>query len=110
ALRALLLEHEAPDELLLLLARALADDLKNLFITMVLVVLDPRGHRLEFANAGHGPAMLYSARTQQFTQLEATGMPLGVMPDAKYPAGPPLSVAAGDIVFLCTDGIVEATD
>ena len=110
ALRTLLLEHNSPDELLSMLASALADDLSNLFITMILVTLDPAAHRFEFANAGHGPAVHYSAANGKFTHLDATGMPLGVIPNAAYPLGAPRQLAPGDMVLLCTDGIVEAMD
>lgn len=110
ALRTLILEHHSPDELLNLLGQALADDLDNLFITIILVMLDPRTHRIEFSNAGHGPAMHYSATTGRFTPLSATGMPLGVVPGTKYPPGTPEQLAPGDMLFLCTDGIVEAMD
>jgi sigma-B regulation protein RsbU (phosphoserine phosphatase) len=110
ALRALLLEHSSADVLLQMLARALADDLHGPFITMVLVALDPKTHRAEFANAGHAPAMHYSAANSQFHELDSTGVPLGVVEDAEYPLGPPIDMQPGDLIFLCTDGIVEAMD
>lgn len=110
ALRTLVLEHHSPEELLNLLGQALADDLDNLFITVILVMLDAGSHRIEFANAGHGPAMHYCAATGKFAPLSATGMPLGVVPGTKYPAGPPVQLAVCDMLLLCTDGIVEAMD
>ncbi len=110
ALRALLLEHSSADVLLKLLARALADDLHGPFITMILVTLDPQSHRAEFANAGHAPAMHYSAADGRFHELDSTGVPLGVVDDADYPLGPPIDMQCGDLIFLCTDGIVEAMD
>ncbi len=111
SLRTLLLEHTQPQQLLELLGRAIHDDLQpGAFVTMVLAVLDPLQHRLEFANAGHGPAFVYSPSKQSFENLDATGVPLGVLEVACYPAGPVTCLEPGDMVVLCTDGIVEAMD
>ncbi len=109
ALRALVVEHHRPDELLYLLNRSLAPDLQDgRFITMVLASVDVKQHRLQFANAGHGPALHYQAGQDRFAVLEATGVPLGVLEDARYELGPPCAIAPGDLVLLCTDGVVEA--
>ncbi len=109
ALRALVTQHHRPDELLMLLNRSLAADLQDgRFVTMVLAVLDVRTNQVEFANAGHGPALHYRAAEDRFDVLEATGLPLGVMEDVPYETGPPCHMAPGDLLLLCTDGIVEA--
>lgn len=111
ALRALMLDHSQPDTLLQLLGKSLSADLQNgRFITLALVELDPRRHLVEYANAGHAPALHYSARQQTFQPLEATGMPLGVLDDPEYGSGLPVVLDRGDLVVLCTDGIVEAMD
>jgi serine phosphatase RsbU (regulator of sigma subunit) len=78
------------------------------FITMVLAVLDPVSHTLDFANAGHAPALHYRTREDRFEPLESTGLPLGVLDEPDYPPPGPRTVAVGDIIVLCTDGIVEA--
>jgi len=111
ALRALLLEHSAADVLMRLLARTLMDDMaERLFITMVLTVCDPATHEVQFSNAGHAPAMHWSAHQRRFTTLEATNMPLGVGDPDQYQHGPPFTMRPGDLIFLCTDGIVESMD
>lgn len=111
ALRALILKHHRTDVLLSLLARALAHDLQEgWFITMVLAALDSRHHAVEFANAGHGPALHYHRQTGHFTTLAATGVPLGVIDDPQYVIGPNTPLQIGDLLILCTDGIVEAMD
>ncbi|MBL9124187.1 MAG: SpoIIE family protein phosphatase [Planctomycetaceae bacterium] len=109
ALRALVLDHTGPDELLRLLGRALTADLQEgRFITLALVELNADRHVIEYANAGHAPALRYSVTQDQFVPLEATGLPLGVLDDPEYGRGLPLVLEAGDLVVLCTDGIVEA--
>lgn len=110
-LRALALERSAADELLRLLARALAPDLQNgRFITMVVVDLDPLAHRVEYANAGHAPALHYAKAADRFSVLEPTGLPLGVLDEPDYGKAPCLRMEPGDLIVLCTDGIVEAMD
>jgi len=109
ALRALLIDHAATEVLLGLLGRALAADLQEgRFITILLAALDPAAHRVEYANAGHAPAMHYVAGSRTFVPLESTGMPLGVLDRPEYPQGPTVRMAVGDLLVLCTDGIVEA--
>lgn len=111
ALRALLLDHSEPQVLMELLARAMAVDLQDgRFVTMVLAQLDTAGHELRYANAGHAPALHYSATEDAFAALEATGFPLGLVDAPEYPPGPALPMRHGDIVLLCTDGIVEAAN
>jgi serine phosphatase RsbU (regulator of sigma subunit) len=111
ALRALMLEHSSPEALLNLLARALAPDLQyGRFITMALAALDPQTHTVRFANAGHAPVLHFCRESGTFQSLDATGVPLGVDDQPDYPQGPPIAMHVGDLLFLCTDGIIEATD
>lgn len=110
-LRALMLEHARTDVLMANVAHSMSGDLRDgRFITMILGALDPEAHTLEFSNAGHAPALHYSATTGKFTPLEATGLPLGVLEKPLYPPGPPIFLMPGDVLVLCTDGIVEAMD
>ena len=90
ALRALILEHSAPDVLLNLLVEALAGDFdKGHFITMVIAVLDGQTHTLRYANAGHAPALHYMKSEDRFLTLAATGLPVGIEHLPCYPAAPP---------------------
>ena len=111
ALRTLVLTHSSPQLLIESLGMALADDFQpGAFVTMILAMLDPLANRLHFANAGHAPALLYHAATQTFSELESTGLPIGVVAEPDCPLGPPLSMELGDLLVLATDGIVEAID
>ena len=111
ALRALVLEHNHPQELLERLGKSMEDDLQHgRFITMVVAVLDHVSHDVEFSNAGHSPSLHFEATTNQFTSMESTGVPLGVLDNPDYPAGPRMRINVGDMLILCTDGIVEAMD
>lgn len=109
ALRALVLEHESPDVLLRLIGQSLAADLQNeRFITIILAALDAVNHTLRYANAGHGPAFVYRAANGQFEPLEATGLPLGVVDPPEVSLSADVGLQSGDLVFLCTDGVVDA--
>ncbi len=111
ALRALILVQSAPETILSMLGKTLYADLeRGLFITMFLGSLDVRQHVLQFSNAGHAPALHYSAKRNRFRALDATGMPLGVEDPPSYTTGPTITMEVGDMVLLCTDGIVEAMD
>jgi phosphoserine phosphatase RsbU/P len=111
ALRTLLAEHRSPQVLLERLALALAPDFEyGSFITMFLTLLAPQQNSLQFANAGHGPTLVYRPASGAFTELESTGVPLGVLIPTEYPLGPVIRLDPGDLVVLTTDGIVEAMD
>lgn len=107
-----LLAHERPTpQLLDKLAWALAPDLQDgQFVTMVLALLDPSTHRVEFANAGHAPAFHYVRRSDEFMDLHSTGLPLGVLDPPDTPLGPAFTMEEGDMLVLATDGVVEAMD
>lgn len=111
ALRALILEHESTDVLLKLLGRSLAGDLqKERFITILLAALDAVNHTLRYTNAGHGPAYVYKASIDVFETIEATGLPLGVIDPPEFDPSTLIDIDVGDLIFFCTDGVVEAPD
>ena len=76
------------------------------FVTLVYALLDPITGALEFASAGHNPALLLSA-TGGVEWLAASGPPLGVLAEATYE---PIrrTLVAGDVLVLYSDGITEA--
>jgi sigma-B regulation protein RsbU (phosphoserine phosphatase) len=111
ALRTLLLNPQPAPQMMQGIAKALETDFQNgMFVTMVLALLNPATHQLEFANAGHAPALHFRASTATFTHLESTGLPLGVIEDSDIPLGPLISLEPGDLIVLGTDGIVESMD
>jgi serine phosphatase RsbU (regulator of sigma subunit) len=111
-LRGFALRGEAPPERLLTdLNASMLDDLRpRHFITLVYGVLDPVAHRISWANAGHGPVVLHLATGQDHVRSlvedEARGCPLGILPEG-YQACAPVSLSAGDLLILGSDGVVE---
>jgi serine phosphatase RsbU (regulator of sigma subunit) len=111
ALRTLLLTARPVPETMQCIEQALASDFQHgMFVTMVLALLDAEKNQLQFANAGHAPALHYAATTGEFSHLESTGLPLGVLENSECPLGPTIDLAPSDLIVLGTDGIVEAMD
>jgi sigma-B regulation protein RsbU (phosphoserine phosphatase) len=78
------------------------------FMTLFYGLLDEKSKTLTWASAGHDPAIWYHAESGKFTDMENTGMPLGIIDDAKFGQADPVKLCAGDIVVIGTDGIWEA--
>jgi phosphoserine phosphatase RsbU/P len=76
------------------------------YATAFLGTLDPVTGRLEYANAGHLPALVL-APDGSYRWLEPTGLPLGLLPGAAYPEAV-VTLGKGDLVVLYTDGYTEA--
>ncbi len=97
-----------PNEILSLLSETIYPDLQDgLFITFLIIALDPQTHELVFANAGHGPVLHYHRRDDRFTTLDATGLPVGVLEKIRFPPGKAVTLDAGDCLLLMTDGAFE---
>ncbi|MEA5088269.1 SpoIIE family protein phosphatase [Solidesulfovibrio sp.] len=69
--------------------------------------LAPDGH-LEWARAGHDPALVYDPATDAFVELFGPGLPLGVLPDFVYEGQSHPGLKPGQVLALGTDGIWEA--
>ena len=107
SLRLLLASGPVDPELLGRLNRHICESsAANKFITLLVAELDPARHRLRWVNAGHNPG-LRVARDGTVTQLSPGGLPVGMMPDARYNRGE-MDIGAGDLVCLYSDGITEA--
>ncbi|MHC4326003.1 MAG: SpoIIE family protein phosphatase [Planctomycetota bacterium] len=78
------------------------------FMTLFYGLLDDKSRTLSWASAGHDPAIWCHTESGKFTELENTGMPLGVMEDAQFGQADPVKLCAGDVVVIGTDGIWEA--
>ncbi|WP_166821294.1 SpoIIE family protein phosphatase [Thalassoroseus pseudoceratinae] len=110
-LRVLTKTQSDPAEILNQLGPLIYPDLgDSRFITGLFLALDPRTHELSFANAGHGPVLLFRRESSTFETLDATGLPLGVIADLEYDSGEARQFTAGDILVLMTDGAWELAD
>ncbi len=75
------------------------------FATLALAEWRPATRMLHWVGAGHPPILLL--RDGSIRQLEATGVPMGILPDQSYRSGS-LRLKPGDLLLLYTDGVFEA--
>ncbi len=88
--------------------RLLADDLpEGRFVTMVSVVVDPKGGALALLSAGHGPIVLYVGGTGNVEDILPQHIPLAIEPDMSFGPASAVALAPGDVLALVTDGFVE---
>jgi serine phosphatase RsbU (regulator of sigma subunit) len=88
----------------------LSSDRNFRFMTLTLLVVDPKAASARWASAGHDPPIVYSAVRKDFAELEGGDVPLGVDEATVYEEYSRGGFAAGDLIFLGTDGIWEATN
>ncbi|WP_332698016.1 PP2C family protein-serine/threonine phosphatase [Halalkalibacter lacteus] len=79
----------------------------NMFITMMYGSYDPRTHDFHFSGAGHEPGFFYKASSDQFEELYAKGLVLGVSKRVKFREYSQ-RVDQGDFIVLLSDGVTES--
>ena len=108
-LRALALTCANVETLLDLTNRRLAVDLVTPhFVTLLLMRLDPTNRSLLYSRAGHCPGYVLDHLGRTKAVLTSEGLPLGIMSTSQFSTGPRVPLESGDLVFLFTDGIIEA--
>ncbi len=84
----------------------------NRFVTFFWACVDSREARLRYINAGHNPPLLVrrpAGAAPRIEELPAGGPVLGLLPGAKYRKGE-AQFAAGDLLVVFSDGVVEAAN
>ncbi len=78
------------------------------YFTLFMGIFEASKSQFRYINAGHYPqfALHGNGRTER---LESTGRPLGLLPGGGYTTRE-VMFFPGDVLFLYTDGLVEATD
>lgn len=78
------------------------------FITAFFAELEPATGQLHYTSAGHLPALV--RRTSgEVNELSEGGLPLGIEREETFPPGQ-TRLAPGEILFIYTDGVVEAVN
>ncbi len=108
-LRAEVISGLPPDRILHDLNQLALEDLtqSHRFVTLFYSDFDPRSKRLRFANAAHNPPLLWKAKSQKVSRLDAPGLLIGLQPEAEYVCGETI-LEPGDILLYYTDGVTEA--
>jgi serine phosphatase RsbU (regulator of sigma subunit) len=102
-------DGKPPSDVLAATNRSLFDDLVNagLFITAFCARYDPATNTLAYSNAGHNPPFLRCG--SEVLELDTDGAALGILRDVDFEEQR-VQLAAGDVLLLYTDGVVEALD
>jgi serine phosphatase RsbU (regulator of sigma subunit) len=77
----------------------------GMFVTCLLMVLDPATGTVSFANAGHN--LPYHRTSQAVRELRAVGVPLGIFANSSY-EDHEFTMQPGDSLLLYSDGLPEA--
>ncbi len=114
ALRAYAAEGHRPDAVLsraswFLAGLAAGDDGAGAdprFATCLYLEVDPADGTLTVARAGHPDPAVRLGDGTTIVRHTPGGPPLGVDPEADYPTAA-LTLAAGEVLLVCTDGLIE---
>ncbi|MEX0879253.1 MAG: SpoIIE family protein phosphatase [Thermoanaerobaculia bacterium] len=77
------------------------------FLTCFFGVIEPDSGLLRYVSAGHNPALLRRAAGGGVEQVKATGVPLGMFPNASWKEET-VVLEPGDLLCVYTDGVTEA--
>jgi sigma-B regulation protein RsbU (phosphoserine phosphatase) len=78
---------------------------RSVYVTLFLGILDMERSQLHYVNAGHNPQFLLRQRGG-IEALSSTGMPVALYAGQGYQEAV-VDIAAGDLLFFYTDGLVE---
>lgn len=110
-LRAFAAGDDPPEAVVTRLNRFLSGDVETgRFMTLFYGEISLRDRKLTYVRAGHNEPLLYRRSTDAFEELSEGGIALAMMEDFDFEATGPIELQPGDLLFLYTDGIVEAMD
>ncbi|MEI7857592.1 MAG: SpoIIE family protein phosphatase [Methanomicrobiales archaeon] len=102
--------HEMPEDIIRdVNAIITAEQKADMFVTAFFGVLDRARETFTYVNAGHNPPMVLPSHEDHITELEPTGIALGITEDSLYKKAT-ISLKSGDLIVLFTDGVTEATN
>jgi serine phosphatase RsbU (regulator of sigma subunit) len=97
---------QSPGRVLARVNKVLCKDMPlHMFVTCLMVILDPVTGRIAYANAGHN--LPYHRSPAGVRELRATGVPLGVFANATY-EDKEAYLNPGESLLMYSDGLVEA--
>ncbi len=78
------------------------------FMTMILLVIDPKGGWIRLASAGHDAPILYDPTSDTFPEPPGSnGLPLGLLAEEQYQEIRLEGLSSGHIFLVGTDGLWE---
>jgi phosphoserine phosphatase RsbU/P len=79
----------------------------GVFVTMLIMLVDPIGHRLHYIRAGHNPPLTVTTSGQVLIYDHGGDPPVGLFPHLKF-RREISTVEKGSVVVIYTDGVSEA--
>lgn len=79
----------------------------SMFISMFYGIYNLNEHAFYYSSAGHEPGLFYEYKTDQFTEINARGLLLGVDKKTKY-TRLKKEISHGDMIILMSDGVTES--
>ncbi|MEK7795290.1 MAG: SpoIIE family protein phosphatase [Candidatus Hydrogenedentota bacterium] len=81
----------------------------HMFVTLCLMLIDPRKGTLKISLAGHPPPMIANARSARGQEVVAAGpgYPLGIVEDAEF-SQIEVTLKPGDTILVYSDGFTDA--
>jgi len=79
----------------------------EMFVTMAFLAWD--GTCLSFSTAGHPPILQYGLQNRAAKELSCANLPVGMFSQGTFVANS-VQACKEDLILLCTDGLLEATD
>lgn len=108
-LRAFAAAESSPAEVVTRLNRFLSDDIETgRFMTLFYGEVSLRERTLSYVRAGHNEPLVYRRAKDSFEELAEGGIALAMIDDFEFEAAGPVTLDPGDILFMYTDGIIEA--
>jgi sigma-B regulation protein RsbU (phosphoserine phosphatase) len=80
----------------------------GMFMTMVLMSIDPQTREVRWSSAGHDPALIYHPESDSFEELVGGDVPLGIELGLSFREHSRKCATPGAIILIGTDGIWEA--
>lgn len=94
--------------------KSIYEDIKeDMFVSLFYLVLNVRKGILNYARAGHEPAILFRGKERRYELLDGGGMALGLDGGSVFNETlewGEVKLSSGDILVLYTDGITEAVN
>ncbi|PKR77006.1 phosphoserine phosphatase [Halalkalibacillus sediminis] len=79
---------------------------QGMFVTMFYGLYDVHDHHFYYASAGHEPGFIYRADKDEFEEIQAKGLLLGVEQEMRYKQYE-TPIGEDDFIVLLTDGVTE---
>ena len=95
------------EQVMPLLNRLLSKDLNGIEIFVTASIVDIKAERIKVSIAGHPPPLIFRGNGEM-ESFDISGMPLGIFPDLVEFQVQEAELSSGDLVFMYTDGLVDA--